>query len=187
MAKKSAYGEGSVYYLKKRGYWQASFIIGGDQRGGLKRKYFTGKTRKEVVQKLERWKTSFTTEGSVVPEKVRLVTFLDDWLNTIHSTVRKTTISGYQSIVRAHLKPRLGDQYPDKISTAQIQSFYAKLINEGKSPYLIRQVHAVLHRAFNYAVRNGLIQTNPCHGVEKPKLPRKSIDTDFRELFSRQN
>jgi len=51
MAKKRAFGEGTIYENKKRKRWEGQFTYSDQTTGETKRKLLTGKTQKEVAQK----------------------------------------------------------------------------------------------------------------------------------------
>ncbi|ENY8427228.1 phage integrase [Clostridioides difficile] len=81
MATKRANGEGSIVKNIRNGVqigWRASISIGRDEKGKLIRKQFTGKTQKEVKEKLDIYRTKMLLGSIVSADKI---TF-EDWFYT---------------------------------------------------------------------------------------------------------
>jgi len=117
--------------------------------------------------------------------KVTLERFLwETWLPAIKTTVRTSTYLSYQSHLRNHISPYIGDKRLDRVDGSALNELYATLLERGRhdgtslSAATVRRVHAVLHRAFRDAMRWGLIARNPCAGADPPKL-RASRQTQF--------
>ena len=117
--------------------------------------------------------------------KVTVGQFLwETWLPAIKTTVRTSTYLSYQSHLRNHISPYIGDKRLARIDGSALNELYATLLERGRhdgtslSAATVRRVHAVLHRAFRDAMRWGLIARNPCDGADPPKL-RASRQTQF--------
>jgi integrase len=67
---------------------------------------------------------------------------------------------------------KLKDLNPD-----HIQALYAIKLENGATPSRVRYIHAVLHCALNQAVKWDYIDHNPTKKVNKPKQPRKEINS----------
>jgi len=105
---------------------------------------------------------------------------VDTWLPAIKTTIRASTWAGYEGHVRLHIVPRLGSLRLDEIGPADLNAFYAELLESGKvsgrgglAPNSVRHVHVALHRAFRDAVRWGHLDSNP---AERSDPPRNSFD-----------
>lgn len=159
-------GEGSIY-KQRDGLWAASISV--DTPQGRKRKYFYGKTRKEVQEKLasalhERQQgTIITTPNQTVGQ------FLTDWLTVHKPTVRARTYERYEGFVRLHVIPTIGRVQLQKLSAQHIQSLYARKLEEKLSPTTVNTLHMMLHRALKDAVRWGLVARNVCDLVSPPR------------------
>ena len=117
--------------------------------------------------------------------KVTVGRFLwETWLPAIKTTVRTSTFLSYQSHLRNHICPYIGEKRLDRIDGSALNGLYATLLERGRqngtplSAATVRRVHAVLHRAFRDAMRWGLIARNPCAGADPPKL-RAGRQTQF--------
>jgi integrase len=100
---------------------------------------------------------------------------LDRWLRGIRREVADSALSNYSTIVATYVVPRIGDVRLSRLSTRQVDQLYADLLENGArdgrplSATTVGQVHRTLRRAFNDAVRWGLINANP---VTAAKVPR---------------
>ena len=109
---------------------------------------------------------------------MELARFLEDrWLPAIKTTIRPSTWAGYEGHVRLHVVPRLGHLQLDQIGPAELNAFYAQLLENGKvsgrgglAPGSVRHIHVALHRAFRDAVRWGDLGSNPAERCDPPRL-----------------
>jgi integrase len=69
-----------------------------------------------------------------------------------------------ESIVKVHLKPRLGHVPLAKLAPATVTDYFAELDMRG-APHVFK----VLRAALNHAVRMDLILANPCDRVRPPR------------------
>src|SRR5678815_3573050 len=63
----------------------------------------------------------------------------------------------------------------DSLSPDGIQSFRSTKRDEGLSPQTVRNIHAVLRRALNHAVRWGMLPRNPASLVSPPRVQRDEL------------
>lgn len=159
-------GEGSIY-KQKDGLWAASMSI--DTPEGRKRKYFYGKTRKEVQEKLatalhERQQGTLITAPTQTVEQ-----YLAQWLIAHKPGVRVRTYERYEGFVRLHVVPVIGRIQLQKLSAQHIQGLYARKLDEGLSPTTVNTLHMMLHKALDDAMRWGLVARNVCDLVSAPR------------------
>ncbi len=161
--------EGSIYRHNEK-YWAASITL---ENG--KRKYFYGKTRKEVQEKL-RVALNEQKQGTLVTAPQQTVEqFLKQWLETCKPSVRIRTYERYETFVRLHVVPVIGHIQLQKLTAQHIQALYAKKLEEKLSPTTVNVLHAMLHKAFDDAVRWGLIARNVCDLVSPPRRAHYEI------------
>ncbi len=102
-----------------------------------------------------------------------LEAFLTYWLEkVVRLTIRARSYEQYLSVLNAHLIPSLGKIELQKLTVQQVQDFYARLHDEGKSPRSIRAIHAVLHQSLNYAVKHSLVAHNVASDASRPTVRR---------------
>ena len=181
---RAANGAGSVKkrQVQKDGktytYWVGRCTVGYDPlTGKQKQATVSGKTQKEVQLKISE-KISEVNQGTYQkPSKITLGEWLDTWLETyVASLVKPYTENSYRSICKNHIKPAIGAVKLERLEVTQIQQLYNRLQREdGLSAKTIKNVHGVLHRALDRAVKIKLIRDNPSDLCELPKVQRKEI------------
>ena len=187
MALKRANGEGN---LRKRsnGTWEARVTLGTDPKTGkLISKSVYARTQKECREKM---KALLGIDGGQAatppaapkeppkprPEDVITVgQWLDTWLKEYLADVKPNTALQYESVVRLHLKPAFGDVLLKDLWTPMIQKFYNKMRDDGVSPKYIKNIHGILHRALDMAVRVEYLERNPTSACILPKVVEKQV------------
>lgn len=175
---KNAKGAGTI---RKRsdGRWEARYSMGFDPKTGkqIQRSVY-GATQKEVREKLTKV-TAEIDEGIYTdPCSMKLSTWLDIWLKEYTGNLKSSTYSIYESHVRVHLKPKLGQIQLSKLAPHMVQHLYNELMNEeGLSAKTVKNIHGALHRAMEQARRLGYIRTNPLDAVIVPRVEKVQIET----------
>ena len=192
---------------KEYTFWEAAVTTGYDPGTGQQiRKTYTGKTQKEVREKMQAAAVAVQDGDFFEPSKMTVSQWLDLWLKEYSADWKYKTKEKYEAVCRVHLKPALGASRLAKLTTPQIQSFYNELGRTGKvtkkkdkdgkeierkeplSPKSVRLVHGVLSKALNTAVRVGYIKHNPAELCTTPKLEKKEIspltDEQIKEFMA---
>ena len=173
---KRASGEGTIRQ-RKDGRWEARYSCGYDPKTGKPiRKSVYGLTQKEVREKLTSAIKSIDDNTYIAPKTITVESWLDTWLKEyVKSSVKLLTFTSYDTISRVHIKPTLGRIKLQALKAPQIQALYNSLLAEGKSPKTIKNIHGVLHKALDKAVKIGYIQTNPAAVCDIPRIEKKEI------------
>ena len=160
MAKQRGHGEGSIYE-RKDGRWVASITL-----ENRKRKYFYGETRKEVQEKLK-VALHEQQQGTLATGPQQTVKqYLEHWLEEVHKpTLRLSTYLKYRQMLVRYVLPVLGQYQLQKLNAQHVQAFYGRKLKEGLAPGTVRFIHAMLHKAFDQAVRWKLVSRNVCNEV----------------------
>ena len=177
MPRKRANGEGSIR-KRENGTWEARIQLGNDPVTGKPiRKSVYAKTQKEARCKLQELieKKNSQNYNQVEDEKLTLDTWLDMWLNNYLVDIKPNTILQYESVVRLHIKPALGSIPLKKLRTPVIQAFYNDLQKKELSSKFIKNIHGVLHRALDMAVRIEYLQKNPSTYTVRPRVIEKPV------------
>ena len=115
MAKKSAKGSGTI--RKKtvtRGgkvytYWEARVTVGRDPGTGKQvQRSFSGKTQKEVREKMQAAAVAVNTGAYTTPQKMTVSQWLDIWAAEYLENVKPSTAAAYNKDINKHIKPALG-------------------------------------------------------------------------------
>ena len=186
-SKKSAAGCGNIRkkVVKKNGkeypYWEARYTVGYDHGTGKQiQKSITGKTQKEVAQKLKELTAALDAGTYIAPNKTTVGQWLDTWQAEYLGAVKLSTVSSYQATIKNHIKPGLGAIKLESLTTQDIQEFYNSRLKgdekrEPLSPKTVKNIHGVLHKALHQAMLNGLIRNNPSDACVLPKATKKKV------------
>ncbi len=197
MARKRKAGDGTVRQ-RKDGRWEGRIVIGYDDNGYPKTKNVLAKTKKGCLEKLQKLKEEC---GGLKPEKVRSEMPFGDWLtywyeNHSKPKIRPTTQETYESRIRLHIIPEIGDIPLNKLTQNDLQQFYGRLkksgrkrftdkYGEGLSDRMVRMCHATCRSALEKAVQDGLIRVNPAIGCKLPPKKAREMQVLTREELQR--
>jgi integrase len=162
MPRKRGNGEGSIYPVKDKngrvvGY-RGSYWV--HTASGPKRRYLSGKERKDVADKLA--KALVNRADGLVFDAGALTAgeYLDRWLSDVRDTVRQSTYEGYEYAIRPHIRPALGRIKLKDLTPARVRWFYRERLDSGLAPATVHKLHVVLHKALKAAVADGLVPRN---------------------------
>lgn len=169
-------GEGSVC-RRPDGRWQGSITIGRDDRGRLIRKYFYGKTRKETSEKLNRAIEELRDNRFInKSDNPTVEQWCHEWLWSYkRNSVKQKTFDQYETILRTHIIPDIGDIRLADLKTMHIQRIINKMHDSGLSHRTIEVMKIVMHAALKQAQRNKLVGENVCENVVLPRKQPKRI------------
>ena len=198
--KRNANGNGSVRKIsvardgKTYTYWQARYSAGFDPGTGKQKQHsITGKTQKEVLQKLKAATAAIDNGSYIEPSAMTVAQWLQSWSDNYLEGIKSSTAYLYRRSIALYLTPNLGAVKLCALKTQQIQAFYNDLLRPGKknaeplSPKTIKNIHGILHKALQQAVANGDIRQNPADACSLPKVFRKEMtvfDDDAAALHS---
>ncbi len=158
---------------KQYTYWEARYTAGYDPGTGKQiQRSVTGKTQKEVAQKLKAVTAALDAGTYIAPSKMTVGEWLDIWQRDYLGGVKPRTVDTYKALVRVRIRPALGAIRLEALNAHTIQQFYNGL---PLSPKSVKNVHGVLHRALAKAVRIGYIRFNPADACELPRIERKEL------------
>ena len=162
-------------------YWEARLTTGYDPGTGRQiQRSFSGKTQKEVREKMQAAAVEVNAGTYKEPSKMTLGEWLDTWLNEYLGGGKPMTVVNYTQHVENHIKPALGKTKLCQLDAPKIQHFYNDLQKpHGDTPGLaaktVKCVNGVLHKALQQAVAVGYLRFNPADACKLPKVVRKEI------------
>lgn len=176
MGKKRGMGEGSIS-KRKNGTWQAAITIGRDKNGKQKRQYFYAKTRTEVSKKLtkainELNNGTFIDKSTSPTMKMWIHTWLWEYKK---NSIKSTTFEQYETILRVHAIPKIGDIKVSQLKPEHLQKLYNEMYDKKISARTIQILNTVLHGALKQAVKNNLAVRNVTEAVSLPKSKAKEM------------
>jgi integrase len=160
------HGEGSIT-RRKDGRYQAALTLDTH-----KRKYFYGKTHKEVQDKLNKAKYELKQGMLATGPQRTLKVHLEQWVEqVVKLTKRPNTYKGYHSVIYRHLIPSLGYLKLQKLTIGHLQAFYAEKSETLKPSYLVF-INAALSGALEDALKQGFVARNVAKLVDLPSIVR---------------
>lgn len=161
-------------------YWEARYTVGTDPVTGKQiQRSVTGKSKTEVSQKLRQATVEIDQGTYVDPTKLTVNEWMDFWQKEYLLGVKPSTANLYKECIRLYISPLIGSVRMDKLTGPMVQRFYNELYlpsDPGRnpvSPKSVKNVHGILHKAFQQAVRNGMLRLNPTESCVLPKIYKK--------------
>jgi len=182
MAKKAAKGSGTIRKKavtrngKQYTYWEARVTTGRDPGTGKQvQRSFTGKTQKEVREKMQVAAVEVNQGTYAAPKRMTVGQWLDIWQHDYLESIKPRTVECYQCQIENHIKPKLGSVKLEALTTPDIQRFYNSLTEKGLSAKTVKITHGVLHKALQQAVAIGYLRFNPTDACSLPRVERKEL------------
>ena len=192
--KKNPNNSGTVSKIKrtKNGktyeYWQARFSVAGKQECK------TFHTQAEAQEFLNNSNYEVQNEDYLKPNKITVDQWFQIWFSEYCGDKKPLTLKHYRAQYQNHIKPKLGARKLWDLNNNTIQSFYNELNKSGKvtrtydaiskkyivtksglSPKSIRNIHGILTKSLNVAVRAGKLKNNPAINCVLPRLKQDEM------------
>ena len=172
-------GQGTIYKMSN-GKFRGQLTIGYNENGSPKRKSFTGKTKKEVSDKMKAFYVDNNRGLLPTDDKITLSKWFYTWLFTyrIHD-LKPSSFERYEGLYRNYIESSsIGKIKLIDLRTHHIQAYYNSLVaEEGKSPSTIKTINKCLKSCLNQALKEGYITKNYCTLITLPKGSETSKET----------
>lgn len=174
--KKIVRRKGEIYH-----YWEARITVGHDPGTGRQiQRSFSGKTQKEVREKMQAAAVELNEGTYQQPSKMTVGEWMDIWARDYLGGVKPMTVVNYEQHIKNQIRPALGAIKLEALNTHTIQSFYNDLRKshgekKGLSAKTIKCIHSILHEALQQAVAVGYIRFNPSDACELPRVEKKEV------------
>ena len=163
--------KGSV--VMRSGNWYAVYRDGGRQ------KWERAGNSKRTAEKLLAKRMHQVNVGTYQEfEKILFEKFSAKWLSDYaRISVKASTYTSYEAIVRIHLNPAFGKRFVHRISTADIQRFVSEKIAAGDlSPKSVVNILVPFKEMFKHAVIWGYVKRDPTLYVKRPRVEQEEMD-----------
>ena len=138
-----------------------------------KRKYFYGKSRKIVKEKMNKYLETYNLINEDVA-KDSVEHFFDSWLDGLKLTIKPKTYDVKYYIVHSFIIPELSCISVGDITPSDIQALIDNVTNKGYSYSVVQKVYNNLNQRFKLAVARRELPYNPVVGIHLPKLSKTS-------------
>jgi integrase len=159
MGKRRTNGEGSIYFLKGKGY-RANIVIGRKPDGRLERKTKTFELKADARGWLNEQLEDKNKGRVTVPDKLTVATYAKEWLRDVHEDGGSpNTYEYYEYPIRCHITPAIGSVRLKDLRREHI----TLMLNERRDKYSRRTVeviHKTIKLILDHAVTGRLLDHN---------------------------
>jgi integrase len=183
-----ANGDGWVYQDGRQ--WRFKLAVGVDPvTGKIQYKGGRAKSHADATERLRKLQSEFLSGRVAPPSKGSLGTYLDRWVEDVIKPNRAdATYRQYRWLIDCHLIPHVGKKRIEDLRRPDVQKLISLKSTQSVQPRAksgiptvesklsrntLRLIRAVLHAAYNDAIRDGLATINPASHVELPREARK--------------
>lgn len=116
--------------------------------------------------------------------------YLAEWVERHgNANLRPSTKASYQSNIRNHINPYIGDVYLRQLTPGMLDDMFAKLIDKGLSPSSVKYAHRIMGVALEHARKYHYIESNPARDVitkfgKQGKTPDPYTVEEMRQLLA---
>ncbi len=160
---------------QKNGRYQRSVVVGKDEKGKPLRKFFTGRTIKEVDEQVEEYKRSQSANATEPAKPESDLTFAQMgaiWLVEYKRAVSVTCRKRYEVNLRTHLNPDLGNILLRDLKPLRIKKIINDLAEKGYAEKTIMEIKQAAVQVLDAAVENDYLHRNVFTKAKVPKTGR---------------
>lgn len=164
---------------RKDGRWQEQLTV--QEQGVTRQKYFYGKTKADVLQKIAAYRETKKAAAGVTFQAAA-----DEWWEAAQGELAASTQRGYIPALN-RVKTHFGAQPIRGITPAAIGAFLRAAVKGGKmADKTARTQLMVVNLVCRYAVQAGYLEANPARDLEIPRnLPKSKRDIASDEDIKR--
>lgn len=163
--------------------------------GKLKAHSKKGFATKSEAQQYEAMMKNKLANPSYVPptasqRRMTVRDYLAEWVERHgNANLRPSTKASYQSNIRNHINPYIGDVYLRQLTPGMLDDMFAKLIDKGLSPSSVKYAHRIMGVALEHARKYHYIESNPARDVitkfgKQGKTPDPYTVEEMRQLLA---
>ena len=163
--------------------------------GKLKAHSKKGFATKSEAQQYEAAMKNKLSNPSYVPptasqRRLTVRDYLSEWLERHgNANLRPSTKASYQSHIRNHINPYIGDVYLNQLTPGILDDMFAQLAEKGLSPSSVKYAHRIIGVALEHARKYHYIESNPARDVitkfgKQGKTPDPYTVEEMRQLLA---
>ena len=135
-----------------------------------------GCSRSEVQEQLTKTLNALQLGLPVIGGKQSVSDYLAWWLeNVAKSTVRPSTWTSYEELMRLHLAPAFEKTALAKLTPQHVRGLLNEKLTSGLSTRRVQYLHAVLRAALNTALKDQVVARNSAALVKPPRVVGKEV------------
>lgn len=167
---------GENIYKRKDGRWEGRYPKGRLETGKIKYGYVYGHTYQETKQKLYPLKIKYQTLIQLNGKSAfPLYQWVNQWLVEIQGKVKPATYASYQYKMDHYILPTLAENLLNELDEEKIKEIVAQWRTSNLSHSTIRVLFQVLNNCLSFAVKKGILKTNPCEAIYLPIQQKRRI------------
>lgn len=176
MAKKNANKAGSIRQ-RPDGRWEGRVTVGiNSATGKPQRRSIYGDSQAAVRKEMTGILAALDNGTYQTPSKMKVGEWFDTCMETYwKNKVRPLTYQSYEGIIKNHIKPNIGGMELQAVKGVHIQKLFNFMTEAGASPKTVKNVSAIMHKAFSIAIKQGYISANPVDAAELPQAVKHEI------------
>ena len=182
-------GDGALY-KQADGLWACAVELPPDQTGKRRRKVVRGKDKRTVQNKLRDLKLELAEAGDMPTASMTAEKWFTHWIDDIEprTNTRPSTIRGYRSVINGFIIPAIGKKKLGQLAPQDVRGVHDLIMStpkprglRGKPPeewpegtemlsstYALN-AHNAMSAALKAAYREGLVRSNVCDKVDRPR------------------
>lgn len=151
-------------------------------------------TKKEALLHEADMKAKLTNPSYIPPtaaqRKMTVREYMSEWLERHGAAnLRPSTRASYQSHMRNHIFPYIGDIFLSQLSPAMLDDMYRQLSEKGLSPSSVKYAHRIMSVSLEHARKYHYISNNPARDIltkfgKQGKTPDPYTVDQMRQLLS---
>ena len=166
-------GNGTIYHSKSKNLWIAEYYI--TDNGVKKKKSLSGKTKKEVSEKLTKVMYEYHNSKFIKKSGIKLINLLkqnrEDKFNA--NIISESHYSRLEFVIKEIESNEIGKMNIDRISSRDLQNYFNSLTDR-YTDSTIKKVWECIKQGFELAVEENYILENPFKKVIKPKSNKET-------------
>lgn len=178
MGRHKGSGEGSIFKSGK--YWRGQITLGDERRS------VSGKTKKEVADKLAELRVKYNSGDYVKRNDVTVEEWINYWLtHQVEPRLSEQSFIKLKALLELHICKAIGEYHLQDLNRQILEEMYAKTFFKkgGNKKYrqteyshsTVNALSVQMKKCLQYAVDCGILAKNPHNGVQLHKLrqPKK--------------
>lgn len=176
---KNANSAGSIY-KDKNGRWRGAVTL-YCENGTPKRKYLSGRTKREVTEKVNKLLNEVKYNDYTEPSKITFYEWLMIWIDMYCiGQLKPSTTVNYEAYIDRHIKSSIGNIKLCDLTPLMLQRFYQEKYKNGRldgtgglSAKTMHNLHTMIHTALDKAYKMGYVNRNVSDLVTVPKIVKQ--------------